>query len=351
MQEDMKENEIIKDRSLIYMIIGLGIIISVMGYLTLYVDDASSLFSKKDTKEVFNVLDDNNVALLENSNMNDEEIKQSLIKFIEAFYTDQKRGYFDPPSYFSSITNTYYNYHNLTYQRLKEIHNRRLSDKKDFNLRWIVSTLDYERNDNELLTTYWTKVNYLQPSRKVEVSADIKYELVINEEGKITSLREVEIKNLNELVYQRVIDNAINEISEQAQVLPSTEQVVEPIVLSTENVNTEALYEGKLHDLGSVDIAPEYPGGQKALGMFLGSKLRYPVRARENKVQGKVYIGFIVGKNGNLADFKVIRGIGSGCDEEAIRVLQSSPLWKAGVAKGKTVRTAYVLPITFQLIN
>ena len=348
----MQENEIIKDRSLIYMVIGLGIIILVMGYLALYTDDASSLFSKKDTKEMLNVVDDHsNDALLENSNMSDEEIRKSLIKFIEAFYTDQKRGYFDPPSYFSTITNTYYNYHNLTFQRLKEIHMKRLSDMKDFNLRWIVSTLDYERNDNELLTTYWTKVNYFQPSRNVEVSADIKYELAINEEGKITSLREVEIKNLTELVFQRNIDNAVNEIPEQAQVLPPVEKIAEPIALPTENINTEAIYEGKLYDLGSVDIAPEYPGGQQALGKFLGSKLRYPSKARENSVQGKVYISFIVGKNGNLDNFKVIRGIGSGCDEEAIRVLQSSPPWKSGIVKGKSVRTSYVLPITFQLLN
>lgn len=348
----MQENEMIKDRSLIYMVIGLGIVILIMGYLTLYVDDAGSLFSIKETKAVQNVVEDNNNdALLKNSNMSDEEIKLSLIKFIEAFYTDQRRGYFDPPSYFSSIINTYYNYHNLTYQRLKEIHMRRSSDMKNYNLRWIVSTLDYKRNNHELLTTYWAKVNYLQPSRKVEVSADIKYELAINEDGKITSLREIEIKNLIELVYQKPIDSGIIVIAEQSQTLVPPEKAPEPISLAAENINTEALYEGKLHDLGSVDIAPEYPGGQLALGKFLGSKLRYPARARENKVQGKVYIGFVVGKNGDLGDFKVIRGIGAGCDEEAIRVLRSSPSWKAGIAKGKAVRTAYVLPITFQLFN
>jgi protein TonB len=85
------------------------------------------------------------------------------------------------------------------------------------------------------------------------------------------------------------------------------------------------------------------------LNKFLGSRLRYPVRARENKVQGKVYIGFIVEKNGSLSDFKVVRGIGGGCDEEAIRVLKLSPIWKPGYANGKPVRTSYTLPITFQL--
>lgn len=348
----MQENEIIKDRSLIYMSIGLFIIILILGYLTLYVDDAGSLFSQQETNEAPKiVVENNNDVLLENSNMSDEEVRRSLIKFIEAFYTDQKRGYFDPPSYFSPIINTYYNYHNLTYQRLKEIHMRRLSDMKDFKLNWIVSTLEYKRNNNELLTTYWAKVNYLQPSRKMEVSADIKYEMAINEEGKITSLRELEIKNLTEFVYQRGIDSGIKVVSDYALLSSPTEKAVEPISLTDENLNTEALYEGKLYDLGSVDIAPEYPGGQPALAKFLGSKLRYPARARENKIQGKVYIGFTVGKTGNLDDFKVIRGIGAGCDEEAIRVLRTSPPWNAGIVKGKAVRTTYVLPITFQLLN
>ena len=105
-------------------------------------------------------------------------------------------------------------------------------------------------------------------------------------------------------------------------------------------------YGGRI--VANVEMAPEFQGGQTALGKFLGSRLRYPAGARQNKIQGKVYIGFIVEKNGSLTDFKVVRGIGGGCDEEAIRVLRSSPVWRPGMANGKPVRTSYVLPITFQ---
>jgi len=347
----MPENEVIKDRSLRFMAIGLGTLILVMGYLTLYVDDVSSLFSDK-KEEVVSVIDDNNSdVLVENSNMSDEEVRRSLIKFIEAFYNDQRKGYFDPPSYFSSITRTYFNYHNLTYKRLKDVHAKRMADLQNYNLTWIVSSLEYNRNSNELLATYWAKVSYRQPSRNADVSGDIKFELRVNEEGKITSLREAEIKNLVVTTLNYVPDSIIYSEVDYSQASTVPEMVTEPLPVPIESSNPEARYEGKLYDLASVELAPEFQGGQPALGKYLGSRLRYPVEARQNKIQGKVYIGFVVDKNGNLGDFKVVRGIGGGCDEEAIRVLRSSPAWRPGMANGKPVRTSYVLPITFQLGN
>jgi len=349
--DSMSENEVINDPSLRYMAIGLGIIILVMGYLTLYVDDASSFFSNK-KEEVVTVIDDNNSdVLVENSNMTDEQVRSSLIKFIEAFYNDQRKGYFDPPSYFSPITRTYYNYHNLTYKRLKEVHAKRMSDLRNYNLTWIVSSLDYDRNNNELIASYWAKVSYVQPSRNAEISGDIKFELTVNEEGKIMSLREAEIKNLVVTSLNSYPDSIINNEIDYSQASTVTEKVAETSAEPLENSNTEARYEGKLYDLASVELAPEFQGGQTALGRYLGSRLRYPAGARQNKIQGKVYIGFIVEKNGSLADFKVVRGIGAGCDEEAIRVLKSSPAWRPGMANGKPVRTSYVLPITFMLGN
>jgi TonB family protein len=343
------ENQPKADRSLLYMGIGLGLVILIMGYLTLYVDDAASVFSGKEEIKTASVEDSSDV-LNENSAMDDEEVRNSLIKFIEVFYTDQKKGYFDPPSYFPSITRTYYNYHNLTYQRIKDIHWKRMSDMKNFDLNWIVSTLDYDRSGNELIASYWTTVSYFQPSRNQEVSADIRYEMTINEEGKISSLRELEIKNLVQSPRSSRIDTSSTAETDPGPPANASEKEIQSLS-TTESGNEGSRYEGKLYDLGNVELAPEYQGGQKALGKFLGSRLRYPVRARENKIQGKVYIGFVIEKNGSLSDFKVIRGIGGGCDEEAIRVLKLSPPWKPGYSNGKPVRTSYTLPITFQLGN
>jgi TonB family protein len=349
-QQEVIEGDIKKDKSLLYMGIGLGVIILVMGYLTLFVDNLNGLFSEK--QEIVTVIDDDNSdALNENANMTDSEVRSSLIKFIEAFYTDQRRGYFDPPSYFTPITRTYFNYHNLTYRRLKDLYYKRRADMQNLNLQWIVSSLDYNRNGAELVATYWAKVNFVRPSVNKEETADIKYEMIINEEGKISSLREVEVKNLVSFDLGAFQDSMSGEETGwQADVVEPTEKTaITTTPASAETGNPDARYEGKLYDLGSVETAPEYPGGAKALARYLGSALRYPVQARENKIQGKVYIGFVVERNGTLTDFKIIKGIGNGCDEEAIRVLKLSPSWKPGTAGGNSVRTSYVQPITYQL--
>ncbi len=348
-QQEINEGDIKKDKSLLYMGIGLGVIILIMGYLTLFVDNLSGLFSKK--QEIVSVIDDDSSdALNENASMTDAEVRTSLIKFIEAFYTDQRRGYFDPPSYFSPITRTYFNFHNLTYKRLKDLYYKRSSEMKNLNLQWIVSSLDYDRSGAELIATYWARVNYVKSSVNKEESADVKYEMVINEEGKISSLREVEIKNLVSFDLGLQDSMAGEETGWEPDPVAAADKPLTPSTpIPVETANPDGRYEGKLYDLGSVESAPEFQGGSRALSRFLGSALRYPVKARENKTQGKVYIGFIVEKNGSLTDFKVIKGIGNGCDEEAIRVLKLSPAWKPGMAEGKPVRTSYVQPITYQI--
>ncbi len=349
-QQEAVEGDIKKDKSLLYMGIGLGVIILIMGYLTLFVDNINGLFSKE--QEVVTVIDDDNSDVLnENASMTDAEVRSSLIKFIEAFYTDQRRGYFDPPSYFSPITRTYFNYHNLTYKRLKDLYYKRSAEMQNLKLQWIVSSLDYDRSGAELIATYWAKVNYTRPSANKEESADVKYEMIISDEGKINSLREVEIKNLVSSDLGAFTDSIVGEETgwQPEPADPAEKPGIPASTAPAETANPEARYEGKLYDLGSVETAPEYPGGSRALAKYLGSALRYPVKARENKTQGKVYIGFIVEKNGTLTDFKIIKGIGNGCDEEAIRVLKLSPPWKPGVAEGKPVRTSYVQPITYQI--
>ena len=335
------------DRSLWYMAIGLGLIILIMGYLTFYVDDSSSIFSSKEEAPISKV-EDNSDVLIDNLAMSDEEVKSSLIKFIEVFYNDQKKGYFDPPSYFPPITQTYYNFHNLTYQRIKEVHWKRLADMKDLDLSWDVSSLEFERNGNEIVVNYLTRLNYFQPSKNQDVSADVRFEMIINEEGKISSLRETEILNLVESPRSYQADtSSLVDGNDTYENKTSAKDVQS----GTESQKVEVVDDAKLYDSGNVESIPEYRGGPKALAMFIASRLRYPAKARENRIQGKVYISFVIEKNGSLSEFKVIKGIGSGCDEEAIRVLKLSPNWKPGAVKGSPVRTSYILPVSFQLAN
>ena len=337
-----------RDRSLLYMGIILGVIIGVMGYLTLFVDDVNNLFSPQ--KETISLINDKSDILDKNAGMSEEEVRSSLIKFIEAFYYDQSRGYFDPPSYFASITQTYYNFHNLTYQRLRDIHNKRLLEMENLNQNWIVSSLKFNRDSANLIATYWLKVSYFKPSWGKQESADIKQEMIINEDGKILSLKELEIKNFSSFVVvpdpdtlggQETEWNTADGSSEADNQKPSDMQAEDP----------NATYDGRLYDLASIETAPEYPGGQKALGKYLGFNLKYPVAARENNIEGKVYISFIVEKNGQLSDLKITKGIGGGCDEEALRVFRNSSAWKPGLIGGNPVRTSYTMPIIFQMAN
>jgi Ca-activated chloride channel family protein len=96
-----------------------------------------------------------------------------------------------------------------------------------------------------------------------------------------------------------------------------------------------------------VESMPEFPGGESALENFLKNNIFYPKAARENHIQGTVYITFVVEKDGSLSDIKVLRGIGGGCDEEALRVVKLMPKWIPGKQNGKAVKVQYTLAVRF----
>ncbi len=98
-----------------------------------------------------------------------------------------------------------------------------------------------------------------------------------------------------------------------------------------------------------VESMPEFPGGESALYKFLAKNIEYPQIANEGGIQGRVFVTFVVEKDGSITDVRVLRGIGGGCDEEAIRVVKSMPKWKPGKQRGKPVRVQYNLPIKFTL--
>ena len=105
----------------------------------------------------------------------------------------------------------------------------------------------------------------------------------------------------------------------------------------------------EIHTLDGIENYPEFPGGHSAFIKFLSRNLKYPANAVEKGIEGKVLISFIIEKNGRLSNITILRGIGYGCDEEAIRVLEKSPEWKPGIQNKQKVRVAYTLPISFSL--
>lgn len=103
----------------------------------------------------------------------------------------------------------------------------------------------------------------------------------------------------------------------------------------------------KIYDFVSVDKVPEYPGGMKKFYEYLGKNIKYPEIAKKNKTQGKVWLSFIVEKDGQLTDAEVTRGLTKETDKEAVRVLSESPKWNAGIVKSKPVRVKYNININF----
>ncbi|MCQ2326506.1 MAG: energy transducer TonB [Bacteroidales bacterium] len=94
---------------------------------------------------------------------------------------------------------------------------------------------------------------------------------------------------------------------------------------------------------------PEFPGGMEALMDFLSKNIKYPEAAKEQGIEGRVFVTFVVEKNGSVNNVKVVRDIGGGCGEEAARVVKMMPKWKPGKQNGKVVRTQFNLPIKFSL--
>ena len=112
-------------------------------------------------------------------------------------------------------------------------------------------------------------------------------------------------------------------------------------------VDEEVLEEAPIFTV--VESMPEFRGGMSELYPYLQKNMKYPVMAKESGIQGKVYVTFVVEKDGSITDVKVLRGIGGGCDEEAIRVVAAMPQWKPGKQRGKPVRVQYNLPVRFTL--
>ncbi len=98
-----------------------------------------------------------------------------------------------------------------------------------------------------------------------------------------------------------------------------------------------------------VEEMPSFPGGESERNKFLADNIVYPQQATENGIQGTVYISFVVDSKGNVTDVKILRGIGGGCDEEALRVVKLMPKWHPGKQNGKQVRVLFNMPIYFKL--
>ena len=99
--------------------------------------------------------------------------------------------------------------------------------------------------------------------------------------------------------------------------------------------------------LRTVDEVPEFPGGINELRKYISTNLIYPEIAKKNSITGKVFVQFVINEKGGIEQTKVVRGVDSSLNKEAVRVIKSMPLWKPGKVKGKPVKGSFTLPIKF----
>lgn len=116
-------------------------------------------------------------------------------------------------------------------------------------------------------------------------------------------------------------------------------------------VGTEAQTEANLNEVyEDVEQMPEFPGGIPAMQEFLGRTMKYPEEARKKGIQGRVIIQFVVGKDGRISKARVIQGVESSLDQEALRIISNMPKWKPGKLKdGTKVNVKFTIPIMFRL--
>jgi protein TonB len=98
-----------------------------------------------------------------------------------------------------------------------------------------------------------------------------------------------------------------------------------------------------------VEEMPSFPGGQDEFLTYVASHIQYPEIAKRAGVEGKIFVSFVVGKDGKVSDVEVVKGIGAGCDEEAVRVIRGMPKWNPGKQNGRPVHVKVSVPIIFKL--
>ena len=164
-------------------------------------------------------------------------------------------------------------------------------------------------------------------------------EVVVNKDGKITTVKQP--VPMPEGVSDAAVDYEVGNAMLKTAAAPG--RVVELAVVE------EEMDEDEVQIFTVVENDPEFPGGMDALRKFIQKNLQYPQLARENGIEGKVYVTFVVETDGSISNIKILRDIGGGCGAEAVRIVKLMPKWKPGTQRGKPVRVQYNLPIMFNL--
>lgn len=139
----------------------------------------------------------------------------------------------------------------------------------------------------------------------------------------------------------------VNARASAQQVKKTDETVYEFSTKDITNIKIKKVDNDSIYQI--VEVMPEFPGGTEKMMDYLSKNIKYPEAAKEKGISGRVFLSFVIEKDGAVSDVKVAKGIGKECDDEALRVVKAMPKWKPGLMKGKPVRVSYMLPIFFKL--
>lgn len=202
---------------------------------------------------------------------------------------------------------------------------------------------EYPGGMEQLMNYLWNSIEYPALAKEKGIQGRVFVNFVVEKDGSI-----VNVKVLRG-IGAGCDEEAVRVVAAMPIWKPGTQRG--KAVRVSYNIPIKFVLNDKVNDsvYPVVEVMPEFPGGRKNLLSYIAEKIVYPERAKKNGVHGRVFVSFIVEADGRVAEAKILRGIGTGCDEEALRVVNSMPNWKAGMQKGKAVRVQYNLPIKFAL--
>lgn len=142
------------------------------------------------------------------------------------------------------------------------------------------------------------------------------------------------------------------EIEEEVKFVFDVEVTEDTKIQAVEVIEEPKIVEEETEQIFTiVEVTASPKDGLAAFYQSMAEQIKYPAQARRMRVEGKVFVEFVIGKDGKITEVKAVKGIGAGCDEEAVRIVQNSPPWNPGRQRGKPVRQRMVLPIIFKLAN
>ena len=220
-------------------------------------------------------------------------------------------------------------------------------------------TARFKDNDSNINELFRTKTDDLEGIKQLQESVKwyVDVTFTIDKTGQITAL---EIKDQEDTLNQQVIKSVFNEKFEGFEPaliegIPVKSYLTKLFSISKKGLQLFSPYNNSEIDsisksaINQAEEMPEFPGGDKGLRQFLFQTVRYPSEALEKKIQGKVFVSFVILEDGKVTNAFITKKVHPLLDAEAIRVVQLLPKWKAGRQDGKNVRVCYTLPINFVL--